>query len=74
MERKSVLISMFVVCLAFATTSDAQEFKQPEFNEVNPFAAPAGGNQALFLDDFGATENDEQPNVFLGIVTDVKRW
>ena len=44
-----LISTVTVACLALP--SIAQELT---FNQMNPFAAPAGGNQALFLDELGA--------------------
>lgn len=63
-----LISTVTVACLALP--SIAQELT---FNQMNPFAAPAGGNQALFLDDLhlGDPETDGDSNVFVGIVTDI---
>ncbi|MDG2385231.1 MAG: hypothetical protein P8N76_26405 [Pirellulaceae bacterium] len=64
-------IALAAFSLAWTDTTSAQEYTVPVFDQENPFAEPAGGNQALFLDDFGVTEQEPNPNVFVGIVTDV---
>ena len=64
-------MSVLVACLGWTQMSSAQEFDVPEFDEESPLAAPAGGNQALFIDDFGVLQAEPNPNVFVGIVTDV---